>query len=445
MESVDVIVIGAGFAGATAARDSAEAGHSVLVLEGRDRLGGRTWYKHFRGKEKALEFGGTWIAPDQQRYVKAEIERYGLELFQSPTYDKFGWGIGGEIINAPFPFPASDWPALERVIARIDSDSDRIRFYEEPLGQPGLEDLDIPFSDYVDRFDLPDRVRDFILAWPAFYFGAYPDKLSALHVLSWNTGFGSAVGWYLFLVDKIVGGTGVLIERILHDQQLRVEYNVDVRQVRDHGDHVVVTAEDGTQYTAKHVIVTAPINTWERIDFSPSLPYSHQAMATEKQAGESVKIWALVPKQDEAFFGVGIHTTLKWLATEYTTDEGSYLCGFASAEADLDGSDLEAVTRAVQEFLPGIEVLDSDSHDWNNDKFSNGTWMAYRPGQVIAHSQALQQPHGRVFFGNSDLASGWAGWFDGAIESGARAAAQSNEKLHAASADADADLLVEQG
>lgn len=429
MESVDVIVVGAGFAGAVAARDSARAGHSVLVLEGRDRFGGRTWYKQFAGKEQKLEFGGTWIAPDQQPHVKAEVEHYGLDLFQSPSYDHFAWGVGGEVTHAPIPFPPSEWAALERIIARIDTDSDRIRLFEEPLGQAGLEDLDIPFTDYVDKTPLPVRVRDFVLAWPTFYFGAYPEKLSALHVLSWNTGFGSAVGWYVLLVDKISGGTGVLLDRILTDERLDVRCGADVAEIVDNGSGVRVTTRDGAQYAAKSVIFSAPINTWERVSFSPELPPSHRAMAKERQAGESVKIWALVPPQPEAFFGCGMHTTLKWLATEYTTHEGTYLCGFASAEADLDGSDLAAVEQAVQEFLPDVPVLSADFHDWNQDPFSNGTWMAYRPGQVIAHSAALQIPHGRVFFANSDLASGWAGWIDGAIESGGRAAAQSNAAL----------------
>lgn len=429
MESFDVIVIGAGFAGATAARESAEAGHSVLVLEGRDRVGGRTWARNFEGKQQRLEIGGTWIAPEQQPFVGAEVKRYGVELFQSPSYGKYAWGLDGEVIDRPFPFPPEEWAPLERIIARIDADSDRIRLFEEPLGQTGLDDLDIPWDEYVDQSELPARVRDFVLAWQAFYFGAYPDKLSALHVLSWNTGFGSAVGWYLLLVDKVKGGTNVLLEKILGDRQIDTRLNVDVAAVTDEGYRTVVTTRAGTRFEAKTVIVTVPINAWDRIDFTPALPASHQAMSEAKQAGESVKIWALVPKQDENFFGVGMHTTLKWLATEYTTEDGSYLCGFASAEADLDATDREAVERAIQEFLPGTPVLAIDSHDWNQDPFSKGTWMAYRPGQIMAHSAALQVPHGRIFFANSDLASGWAGWIDGAIESGLRAAKGSNDLI----------------
>ena len=62
----EAIVIGGGFGGMTAARDLHDAGHTVLVLEGRDRLGGRTWYKPFRRSEKSIEFGGTWVAPRWQ-------------------------------------------------------------------------------------------------------------------------------------------------------------------------------------------------------------------------------------------------------------------------------------------------------------------------------------------------------------------------------------------
>lgn len=426
----DLIVIGAGFAGAVAARDAAKAGRTVLVLEGRDRIGGRTWYRAFAGADgrehdQHLEIGGTWIAPEQQPYVGAEVERYGLDLFQSPSHQRFAWGVGGEVVETSFPIPVEEWPAFERALSRINADADRIRLFEEPLGQEGLDDLDIPFTDYVDALDLPPISRDFLLAWPAFYFGAYPEKLSALHVISWTTGFGSNVGWYSLLVDKVDGGTSALLRRILDDSGAEVRLGVDVARIADNGDRVEITTRGGETFAAERVVVTAPINTWDRIEFSPPLPASHAAMATEKQAGESVKVWALVPALDERnLFGVGLHTVFKWIAAEYTTDEGTYLCCFASAEADLDGADREAVERAVREYLPEAELLDHDWHDWNRDEFSKGTWMAYRPGQVMAHSAAIQQPYGRIHFAGSDLASGWAGWIDGAIESGGRAAAQ---------------------
>ncbi|ULR50248.1 flavin monoamine oxidase family protein [Streptomyces deccanensis] len=423
MTDFDVIVVGGGFAGVTTARDLSQAGLSVLVLEARDRLGGRTFYREFTGRDKKLEFGGTWISAQHQKFVGAELDRYGIPTFQSPVPERFGWGVNGEVAHKPFPIPAEEWVDFERALAHIIAQASRLRFGEEPLGQDGLEDLDVPFQQFVDAMNLPPTTRDFILAWPAFYFGAYPDQLSALHVLSWVTGFGnSAVAWFTMLTDKIADGTKNLVDRIIGDCDAEVRLSTPVDSVTEESDGVRVVTRTGEALTARAIVIATPINTWGSMTFTPALEGSHLRMAQEKQAGQSVKIWALTRGVDANFFGVGWHTTIKWLATEYTTDEGAYLVGFASAAADLDPHDQAAVTRAVQEFLPEAEVLAVDAHDWNADEFSQGTWMAYRPGQVIAHSKALQEPRGRMYFANSDLASGWAGWIDGAIESGGRAA-----------------------
>ena len=80
-QDVDVVVIGGGFAGITAARDLQKRGFKVLVLEARDRLGGRTWSTDRNGFH--VELGGTWIHWTQP-FVWAEKERYGLEIQETP-------------------------------------------------------------------------------------------------------------------------------------------------------------------------------------------------------------------------------------------------------------------------------------------------------------------------------------------------------------------------
>lgn len=153
----EAIVIGGGFAGMTAARDLHDAGHSVLVLEARDRLGGRTWYKPFRGNGKAVEFGGTWVAPRWQPNMGAEIERYGAELIESPVPSTFAWSLGGELTTGANPIPVDEWLAFESAIRAIDNAAARIRFGEAPLDQHGLDDLDIPFDSWLRDLELPPR------------------------------------------------------------------------------------------------------------------------------------------------------------------------------------------------------------------------------------------------------------------------------------------------
>jgi monoamine oxidase len=418
MAFYDVVVVGGGFAGLVAARDLSKAGLSVVLLEARDRLAGRTFYRPFAATGKMLEFGGTWVCPEYQKHVKAEIERYGLRLFQSPIPERFGWAIASQILTMPFPIPQSEWRDFERAITHINTQAARLRFGTEPLGQAGLEDLDVPFGEFMDALKLPQTTHEFITAWSGLYFGTSPDKVSALHVLSWVAGWdNSALACYTDLSDKIVDGTRALIEAITNDSSAEIRLSTPVAAIEQKAESVQVTTRNGDVVSAKALVLATPVNTWEGIDFTPPLTDAHRQMAKDKQAGEAVKVWALVRGLDENFYGVGYDTTFKWLATEYTTEEGQYLVGFVAGEDDLDPTDVEAVTAAIHEFLPEVEVVAVDAHDWNKDEFSQGTWMAYRPGQIVAHSAAVQEPCGRIAFANSDLASGWAGWIDGAIES----------------------------
>src|SRR5215469_12308745 len=89
----DVIVVGGGFAGVTAAREAALRGSRVVLLEGRDRLGGRTWTAEWRGV--AIEYGGGWVHWHQP-HTWSEISRAGLRVALSGEPDVASWFVGAE-------------------------------------------------------------------------------------------------------------------------------------------------------------------------------------------------------------------------------------------------------------------------------------------------------------------------------------------------------------
>ena len=353
MSEHDVIVIGGGFSGTAAARDLAQAGKSVLQLEARDRLGGRTWYRAFANTTKEVEFGGTWVAPRWQPNVGAEINRYGLSIIESPTPQCFSWPLGGTISHAPFPIPVEEWLDFERAITHINTQAARIRFGEAPLNQNGLDDLDIPFETFLDALKFPRS--------PASSF--YPGQGSTSATIQIGSqlctfchgspGLKTAPSGGMWGVsEKLANGTKSLIDAIAADGDVERVLSTPVARV-DHGETGVrVTTREGATYDAGCAVVATPINTWHDIDFHPGLTGSHGVMAAESQAGQSVKVWALVRNLPESFYGVGWETALKWVATEYTIDEGSLLVGFGCSPDDLDVTDHAAVSRCDQGVPP---------------------------------------------------------------------------------------------
>ena len=111
----DVAIVGGGFAGVTAARDLAAAGRSVVILEARDRLGGRTWYRPFAGTEHGVELGGTWFSLSRQPPLAEEVDRYGVRVVPAATRLCARWHTGG-VTRHGLPVPQSEGAALERML-----------------------------------------------------------------------------------------------------------------------------------------------------------------------------------------------------------------------------------------------------------------------------------------------------------------------------------------
>jgi monoamine oxidase len=170
--------------------------------------------------------------------------------------------------------------------------------------------------------------------------------------------------------------------------------------------------------------VAVPLNALGGIEFDPPLSETKHAAVELGQASRGVKIF--IHARGEPVFTNGIKPEhpFGYLDTEIIYPDGTQLMiGFGYDAEICDASDLEAVQRQLDDIIPGYEAIAATAHDWLSDEFSRGTWAIHRPGWYTTYHAEMQRPEGSVLIAGSDFANGWAGFMDGAIESGLRAGA----------------------
>lgn len=420
---LDVIVIGGGFAGVTAAREAARNGRSVLLLEARDRLGGRTWTADWDGRE--IEYGGGWVHWHQP-HTWSEIMRAGLEVVLSEDAEEAGWYVGDErrsgTIGERDAIAERGW---DRFVAGCDGYLPQP--YDPLLRRERLAEIDeLSIAERVDQLELSAEERDVLVAELESVAHAPLGDAGALSIARWHQLSGGSLALTQYTGGRVTlrYGTRSLLAAIHRPELHETRLSTPVAAVTKSGGHVEVHTRAGETFACRRAVVTVPLNTLGRIAFEPALPELKREGIALGQASKGVKIFIRARGRERLVNTIRPGHPFGYLDTEWLLEDGSQIMiGFGLDSALLDAGELGAVQRALDDIVPGFQAEAATTHDWAADEYSLGTWAIHRPGWYTRYHEELRRPEGAVLLAGSDLANGWAGFIDGAIESGLRAGA----------------------
>ncbi|WP_238431876.1 flavin monoamine oxidase family protein [Streptomyces cavernae] len=416
-QTYDTIVVGAGLAGLIAARELRAKGLSVLVLEARNRIGGRTWTDTFNGYE--IERGGAWVDP-LQPHIWREISRYNLKIVADAGPERVLMPTTTGFVESD---PVTAYTRQGELFTPFfDGSKD---YFPKPYAPFTREDLITP----LDRLSLRDRLDQLAYApedeirmtSTTGLYGAPTARGSLLQLSQWwalaGWNYQGFSGVNTYRMDR---GTIALAGAILAEGKPDLKLNAPVASVTQQSGQVKVVTRAGASYFAAEVVMAVPVNVWKKITFNPVLPQAYRD-ATVQGYG--------VPRQKKLWLDLATPTD-RFIA-EAPEDHPFVIMGRLNDNAPvvaftidtaLDFRNRGQVEAAVRKILPSATLRSYTVCDWQADEFSLGGPAFRQPHQLTKLHRAINQPFGKVKFCGDDLALGWVGYMDGAIESGLRVA-----------------------
>jgi monoamine oxidase len=451
--SADVIVIGAGLAGLAAARDVVRAGRSALVLEARKRVGGRTLNQPIGGGE-AIEIGGQWIGPTQDAMAKLTKE-VGVSTFKTYNdgdnvyyrngvllpYSSSTPGLGAV---PPDPTGAAD---AEQAIVRLDDMANQVP-RETPWTAPDATEWDGQTAETWKQNNLATDNGKFLLdVGIEAVFAAEPRDLSLLFLLFYIASAGNETtpGTFERLINtaggaqesRFVGGSQLVSIRAAKQLGKRVMLGAPARRIEQSRSGVRVYSDGGLVARGKRVIVAMAPSLAGRIEYRPALPALRDQLTQRVPNGSVIKCEAVYDKpfwRDAGLTGQAVSDASPVRITfDNTPPDGSpgVLLGFIEGTAAREYTRKSASTRraaVLNNFATyfGPKALKPTAYyemNWSVDPWTRGCYTGYMPpGVLLDYGAALRKPVGRIHWAGTETATIWAGYMDGAVRSGKRAA-----------------------
>ncbi len=442
-EIADVIVVGAGLSGLTAARKLTDAGRRVIVLEARDRVGGRTLHAPI-GKSR-FDLGAQFVGPTQHR-VRALAAEFGLQLRATFTDGDKLWELRDNRLRFRGARPPLPWGTLldlPHLIGEFDAIAARIG-PTAPWDAPDAAALDsITLAQWVDRHAYTQNTVDLFACSARAVFGCDPGEISLLFAA-----FYAAQGDNLEMLTNtqggaqdsvVVGGTQQLAQKLAEKLGNAVRLGQPATRIAQDRNGVTVTTASGTALQAQHAIVAVPPAIAERIAFDPILPPDRRELQSRAPMGRYFKVIVTYEKPFWREHGLSaevasVRGPITALYDDDPGDGSGAVLGFIGGDNALTWRALDAtaqrntVLQTLQRWFADDRALNPTAYgfnDWTAETWTRGApVMVPPPGTLSRLGRALRAPCGRVHWAGTEAATKWTGYMDGAIRAGEAAATQ---------------------
>ena len=446
----DCIIVGAGFAGLTAARKLKQENLRVLLLEARSRVGGRTESGQLAGI--TIDLGGMWLGPTQER-LAALADSYQVRTYRTWLPGEAKICLSDKPRRVPeesleYALPEEALPDFEKIVVTMEELAASVD-PQAPWTHPDAEYLD---SHTVEswmstQITHPD-VRTFVRLVCQAIFCAETAQLSMLFFLFYLR---SAGGLGVLMAQGEGGAQNFLFEGSLHQIALRlgqevadsVQLSSPVSSIRQTEDGVEISA-GGLEYAARFAIVAAPPGPTNQIEFVPSLPPKKKGLLRRQPMGSCIKCWIAYDRpfwRDQGLNGLVLNTAAPFTPLMDVTppDAGvGLLAGFFDADSAANWTSCTPEERKtavleelVSQFGPEAAVpIDFVERDWTAETYSEGCYGAFMgPGTMTRYGSVIREPIGRLHWAGTETSEVWSGYVEGAIHSGERAAAEVLQRL----------------
>jgi monoamine oxidase len=449
--SVDVVVVGAGISGLVAARQIARSGRSVLVVEARDRVGGRV-LNHTLRSGATIESGGAFVGPTQDHIIALANE------LKVPMFDEYVEGksvynssglLGRQTYDGTVPPDPLILPDAAILQAQLDQWASEVDV-AEPWTHPRAKEWDsMTLGDYIRTHSVnPTGIGNLLKCWTQPGFGADPDQLSLLFVIHYVACSGNETTKGTFERNsdtangaqekRFIGGSQLVPLRLAAQLGSRVALNAAVTRIDQDSTRAVVRTSRGS-VSCKRVIIAAPPELSRAIEWGPALPSRHRALLDRMNMGDLMKCDAVYSepfwrKDGLNGFGLGDHGAVR-AAFDNSPANGSpgvllaFVGGSTWKQYGLQtlGARRTAVLQGFAEMFgeKALHPIEYVEHDWTKEQWTRGGPVAImKPGTLTTYGQELRKPHGRAHWAGTETSTYWNGYMDGAVRSGERASTE---------------------